>query len=121
MRWERRRYRTAAARRTSRRSCCTRRSSASRSRITTSQSGSTGSNQRYLMARVNVVRARPLRHAKDAAGAEGSAEERPKEAPAAMTAPAALDVLCTRFGLSEFERDVLLLCAGVELDSRFAA
>jgi hypothetical protein len=31
----------------------------------------------------------------------------------------ALSVLVTAFGLSAFERDVLLLCAGVELDSRF--
>jgi ATP-dependent 26S proteasome regulatory subunit len=33
----------------------------------------------------------------------------------------ALDVLCDRFGLSPFERDILLLCAGIELDSSFAA
>jgi hypothetical protein len=32
----------------------------------------------------------------------------------------ALDRVCTVFGLSPFERDVLLLCAGVELDSAFA-
>ncbi|WP_447984998.1 ATP-binding protein [Nitrospira sp. Nam74] len=32
----------------------------------------------------------------------------------------ALDRLCTVFGLSPFERDVLLLCAGIELDSAFA-
>ena len=33
---------------------------------------------------------------------------------------AALDRLCTVFTLSPFERDVLVLCAGVELDSGFA-
>lgn len=33
----------------------------------------------------------------------------------------ALDVLCGTFGLSPFERDVLLLCAGHELDARYAA
>jgi len=33
----------------------------------------------------------------------------------------ALEVLVERFGLSPFEREVLLLCAGVELDSGFAA
>jgi hypothetical protein len=32
----------------------------------------------------------------------------------------ALDTLCAGFGLSPFERDVLLLCAGIELDSTFA-
>jgi hypothetical protein len=34
--------------------------------------------------------------------------------------PFALDTLCEMFHLSSFERDVLLLCAGVELDSTFA-
>ncbi len=34
--------------------------------------------------------------------------------------PAAIDVLARTFGLSRFERDVLLLCAGVELDARLA-
>jgi ATPase family associated with various cellular activities (AAA) len=42
-------------------------------------------------------------------------------APEASRCPArALDRLCRLFGLSAFERDVLLLCAGVELDSGFA-
>ena len=31
-----------------------------------------------------------------------------------------LDAICTMFDLSPFARDVLLLCAGIELDSRFA-
>src|SRR6476620_9079059 len=35
------------------------------------------------------------------------------------TSPA-LDAICTRFGLSPFERWLLLLCAGVELDGEFA-
>ncbi len=38
-----------------------------------------------------------------------------------MTAPPALDTLCAAFGLSPFEREVLLLCAGMELDSGFAS
>jgi hypothetical protein len=37
------------------------------------------------------------------------------------SAPFALDALVRLFGLSAFERDVVLLCAGVELDARFAA
>ena len=40
---------------------------------------------------------------------------------AAMPAPAAIDHLAGCFGLSAFERDVLLLCAGVEMDAQFAA
>ncbi|MEH2423240.1 MAG: ATP-binding protein [Nostoc sp.] len=33
--------------------------------------------------------------------------------------PSALDKLCVTFGLSNFERNLLLLCAGVELDASF--
>ena len=44
-----------------------------------------------------------------------------KEARAALPAPSALDSLCAIFGLSPFERAVLLLCAGIELDTAFAA
>jgi hypothetical protein len=35
--------------------------------------------------------------------------------------PAALDALCAVFGLSHFERDLVLLCAGIELDSAVAS
>src|SRR5207248_2505179 len=38
----------------------------------------------------------------------------------ALPAPSALEQLCAAFSLSPFERDVLLLCAGVELDAAFA-
>ena len=37
-----------------------------------------------------------------------------------MDPPPALERLCATFGLSRFERDILLLCAGVELDAQFA-
>ena len=40
---------------------------------------------------------------------------------AQMPSPAAIDTLTTLFGLSEFERDVLLLAAGTEMDSRLGA
>lgn len=46
------------------------------------------------------------------------------DAPAATApadAPPALDVLCEAFGLTPFERDILLLCAGVELDMEIHA
>ena len=36
-------------------------------------------------------------------------------------APPAIETLCATFGLSGFERRILLMCAAVELDSRFAA
>lgn len=38
-----------------------------------------------------------------------------------LDAPAAIDLLAERFGLSGFERDVLLLAAGVEMDAELAA
>lgn len=38
----------------------------------------------------------------------------------ALPSPAALDVLCNAFSLSSFERQLLVLCAGVELDAEFA-
>jgi hypothetical protein len=44
-----------------------------------------------------------------------------EEAHAAMPAPSALDIVAQSFGFSPFERDVLLLCCGVELDSRIGA
>ena len=39
----------------------------------------------------------------------------------AMPAPAAIDHLADCFGLSPFERDLLLVCAGVEMDAHLAA
>jgi len=40
---------------------------------------------------------------------------------APMTPPAAIDTLADTFALSTFERELLLLCAGVEMDSALAA
>jgi hypothetical protein len=87
-------------------------------------------NQRYLIARLAVIRAALTRHAARANGAadgEAAADETATNADAmldeatrALLAPAALDTLCAAFSLSPFERDVLLMCAGVELDSTFA-
>jgi hypothetical protein len=84
-------------------------------------------NQRYLMAAVGVVRSALERHARkskdDANNGEcdQAAEEALREAADALPAPSALERLCAAFQLSPFERDLLLLCAGVELDSTFAA
>jgi hypothetical protein len=44
-----------------------------------------------------------------------------EEVRASMPAPPALETLCATFGLTSFERKILLMCAGVELDSRFAS
>ena len=92
-------------------------------------------NQRYLMAAVGVVRA-ALEEQIARSRKELETEPQPASAPlpgetssaqqaladaAALPSPAALQTLCAMFGLSAFERDVLLLCAGVELDSGIAA
>ena len=78
-------------------------------------------NQRYLLAALARVAAALDRHA----GTEPAPDERAVDqelelAAAALPDAAALDELCAVFGLTAFERDTLLLCAGVELDSAFA-
>jgi len=37
-----------------------------------------------------------------------------------ISPPSALEAMCKTFGLSLFERGILLMCAGIELDSKFA-
>ena len=76
-------------------------------------------NQAYLMRELDAVRAALERGGEPCADANS---ERPKavDLPACgyqMNPPAALERLCTAFGLSRFEKEILLLCAGVELDA----
>jgi hypothetical protein len=84
-------------------------------------------NQSYLMAAVALVRSALERHTRrvtvDSKDSEQdrAGEEALREAAQALPAPSALETLCAAFQLSPFERDVLLLCAGIELDSTFAA
>ena len=82
-------------------------------------------NRRHLLAAVDVVRAALEHFATQAGGSE--LPDRRAEAAAALgvaaadlLAPSALDRFCTLFGLSSFERDVLLLGVGMELDAHFA-
>ena len=82
-------------------------------------------NQRYLMSALRVVRSALDRHAARAQGKEvpdrdAAADKALAEAEAALPAPSSLQSLCASFHLSNFERDVLLLCVGMELDSGFA-
>ena len=44
-----------------------------------------------------------------------------KDGEVSPQAPPSLEILCGTFGLSSFERRILLMCAAVELDSRFAS
>ena len=71
-------------------------------------------NARYLQARLALVQRR-LRQA-DTEAAEAALGQAARDLPA----PSALERLCDLFGLSSFERDVVLLAAGVELDPAFA-
>src|SRR4051812_40067404 len=73
-------------------------------------------NQRELTAAVGEIGAALDCLAKgEAAAAAESAAAEPGLAP-----PSAIEALCSAFGLSRFERAILLMCAGVELDGRFA-
>jgi hypothetical protein len=77
--------------------------------------GWTEANQRYLAAEFARLKAR-------LSGADAEcASEGVREAYAALPEPAAIDQLTETFGLSAFERDLLLLCAGVEMDAGLAA
>jgi hypothetical protein len=78
-------------------------------------------NQRHLLAALAVVRAALDRHAGGPVEPGPDPARALEEAAAAMPSLPALEVIRERFGLSAFERDLLLLCAGIELDSGFAA
>jgi hypothetical protein len=75
-------------------------------------------NQHYLMQAVNALSARILRQAGMAETTDQSGEMIAQDS--ALDPPPALERLCSTFGLSRFEREILLVCAGVELDSHFA-
>jgi hypothetical protein len=75
-------------------------------------------NQAYLVHALQTVRGALERRAGGAQDAEISAVD--TNVSAAIDPAPALERLCAAFGLSRFERDILLLCAGVELDAAFA-
>jgi hypothetical protein len=77
-------------------------------------------NQRHLLAALARVRAALRRHAGADPAEDGDGED-PDALAGEMEAPPALARVAETFGLSAFERDVLLLCAGMELDAAFAA
>lgn len=84
-------------------------------------------NQRYLMAAVRVVqeeleiyRDRTNTNTSEPSKA-GPAQAELEKVAADLTAPAAFDTLVTILGLSPFERNILLMCAGVELDAGFGS
>jgi SpoVK/Ycf46/Vps4 family AAA+-type ATPase len=91
------------------------------------------SNQRYLSLAMAGIKARlrlrmaneKVDESKEKSGNLADEDDRKAKAEldiirSSMQSPPALDMVCLSFGLSGFERDLLLLCAGVELDSSFA-
>jgi hypothetical protein len=82
-------------------------------------------NQAYLTAALALLRAQLAnylsRQQNETTTADEEAAQQTLAASAtALPAPAAIETLCAIFALSPFERDLLLLCAGVELEARFA-
>ena len=74
----------------------------------------TDANQAYLVAEFARLKRRL------AGGCKESGEEGTPQSTFAGEAPPAINWLSELFGLSAFERDILLLCAGVEMDSELA-
>ena len=72
-------------------------------------------NQAYLVAEFAKLKARL-----GSGPSEGPVPSL-EEARAALGSPPAIERISQLFGLSAFEREILLLCAGVEMDSRIAA
>ena len=86
-------------------------------------------NQRYLIAALSEVRAVLELFLAPSSGsgstmadsARPGVTEASEDVRLSMKTPPALETLCATFGLSVFERAILLTCAGVELDSGFAS
>ncbi|QGZ59465.1 ATP-binding protein [Paraburkholderia acidiphila] len=75
-------------------------------------------NQAYLVGEFAALRKRFADASPDYADAAASLSIEPS---APLDPPAAIDTLAQRCALSPFERALLLLCAGVEMDSTLAA
>ena len=99
--------------------------------ITTASLSWHEANQRHLTAALAILRQVLQRHAArvEAQPGEPASAQQGAETisqilhwEADELAPhAALEVVCRAFALSPFERDILLLCAGVELDASFTS
>ncbi len=80
-------------------------------------------NQRHLLAALAPVRAALAAHSgapSEQIPAVAELRQALEVAEEALPAPSALQRVCEGFKLSTFERDILLLCAGCELDAGFA-
>jgi hypothetical protein len=80
-------------------------------------------NRAYLAAAIAELRARlePPAHDGDGSAVPTPGGIDPSRSGADSAAPSALDLLVEMFGLTSFERELVLLCAASELDGEFAA
>ncbi len=83
-------------------------------------------NHRYLLAALGIVRAALEQYTttekRDLEALEANNQQLQQQLQAAATAmpsPSAIARVCRIFALSPFERDILLLCAGIELSGEF--
>lgn len=75
-------------------------------------------NQNYLMRELSALRG-VIESGEAGRGTENGLNERPGDE-IEIQPPPAIERLCRAFGLSRFEKAIVLLCAGVELDAGFA-
>ena len=86
-------------------------------------------NQRLLIGAVDLVKLELKNYRSNLGEAEDFNYEGERQklveqyhsASSQLSVPSPLETLCTAFGLTEFERDILLLAVGIELDSEFDA
>lgn len=80
-------------------------------------------NSCYLFEAVEPVRDAVSRYIESRKNQQNSSilqnQKNHPATPASPQAPSVLDKLCRTFNLSAFERDILLLCVGMELDPSF--
>jgi hypothetical protein len=81
----------------------------------------TDANQAYLIAEFASLASRLSRPEDRRSEELAAAERHAATIRADLQPPPAIDYVAEQFSLSEFERQLLLLCAGVEMDSRLAA
>ncbi|MEW5861527.1 MAG: ATP-binding protein [Cyanobacteriota bacterium] len=87
--------------------------------MTTATNNWQAANQHYFMREVARVRQALERQAAKMRGEEKGQEEDFPPLTWNLSPLAGLEQLCKTFGLSDFERDILLLCVGMELDPSF--
>ena len=84
-------------------------------------------NQQYLSASIALIRCLVEQYSVDSLNSVDNLSNKDKykqalqKAAEALPAPSALERICQIFSLSSFERDVLLLCAAMELSNEFAS